>query len=153
MDNLTKHFKYFNEFDEDIQNLILSKIRKPQDKNLLNDIIDYKKSKELLFNRYEYNGYTYDSNDDMFYIYYQIDNDLIGYYNDYIALDKWVTIENIKKLERILSIKYKFIKNKDKTLKNILFSNNLSTNSRINILLGGLTIAERKSFISTVVLY
>jgi len=147
MDNLTKHFKYFNEFDEDIQNLILSKIRKPQDKNLLNDIIDYKKSKELLFNRYEYNGYTYDSNDDMFYIYYQIDNDLIGYYNDYIALDKWVTIENIKKLERILSIKYKFIKNKDKTLKNILFSNNLSTNSRINILLGGLTIAERKSFI------
>ena len=153
MDNLTKHFKYFNEFDEDIQNLILSKIRKPQDKNLLNDIIDYKKSKELLFNRYEYNGYTYDSNDDMFYIYYQIDNDLIGYYNDYIALDKWVTIENIKKLERILSIKYKFIKNKDKTLKNILFSNNLSTNSRINILLGGLTIAERKSFISTVVFY
>ena len=147
MDNLTKHFKYFNEFDEDIQNLILSKIRKPQDKNLLNDIIDYKKSKELLFNRYEYNGYTYDSNDDMFYIYYQIDNDLIGYYNDYIALDKWVTIENIKKLERILSIKYKFIKNKDKTLKNILFSNNLSTNSRINILLGGLTIAERKSFL------
>jgi len=89
----------------------------------------------------------------MFYIYYQIDNDLIGYYNDYIALDKWVTIENIKKLERILSIKYKFIKNKDKTLKNILFSNNLSTNSRINILLGGLTIAERKSFISTVVFY
>ena len=153
MDNLTKHFKYFNEFDEDIQNLILSKIRKPQDKNLLNDIIDYKKSKELLFNRYEYNGYTYDINDDMFYIYYQIDNDLIGYYNDYIALDKWVKIENIKKLERILSIKYKFIKNKDKTLKNILFSNNLSTNSRINILLGGLTIAERKSFISTVVFY
>jgi len=153
MDNLTKHFKYFNEFDEDIQNLILSKIRKPQDKNLLNDIIDYKKSKELLFNRYEYNGYTYDINDDMFYIYYQIDNDLIGYYNDYIALDNWVTIENIKKLERILSIKYKFIKNKDKTLKNILFSNNLSTNSRINILLGGLTIAERKSFISTVVFY
>ena len=32
--NIEKYFKYYNELDEDLQNLILSKIRYPQNKNL-----------------------------------------------------------------------------------------------------------------------
>jgi hypothetical protein len=42
----------FNELNSDLQNLILSKIRNPQNKNLLEDIIDYKKSKDNIFNKY-----------------------------------------------------------------------------------------------------
>tara|TARA_B110000858_G_scaffold8852_1_gene9412 strand:+ start:2390 stop:2851 length:462 start_codon:yes stop_codon:yes gene_type:complete len=141
---------YFNDLlYEDLQNLILSKIRKPQNKDLLNDIIDYKKSKDIIFNKYVNNGFTYDI-DNTFYIYYQIENDLMGYYNEDIALLDWITIKNIEKLERILSIKYKLENNKDKTLDDIFILNNMSSNSRINILLGSLTISERESFINNI---
>ena len=141
---------YFNDLlYEDLQNLILSKIRKPQNKDLLNDIIDYKKSKDIIFNKYVNNGFTYDI-DNTFYIYYQIENDLMGYYNEDIALLDWITIKNIEKLERILSIKYKLENNKNKTLDDIFILNNMSSNSRINILLGSLTISERESFINNI---
>ena len=62
---------FFNELNSDLQNLILSKIRNPQDKNLLEDIIDYKKSKDNIFNKYFNKGYDYDENSE-FYIYYHL---------------------------------------------------------------------------------
>ncbi len=43
MSDLSKCFKYYNELDDDLKNLVLSKIRNPQNKELLDDIIkEYK---------------------------------------------------------------------------------------------------------------
>ena len=40
--DLSNYFKYFNELDEDLQNLIISKIKYPISKELDVDIINYK---------------------------------------------------------------------------------------------------------------
>jgi hypothetical protein len=84
----------------------------------------------------------------MFYIYYQIENDLIRYFNDDVATNDLITEKNISKLERILSIKNKLEKNKKKTLDSLMDAmDNLNVISRINILIGALTCEERKQFL------
>lgn len=145
--NIEKYFKYYNELDEDLQNLILSKIRYPQNKNLQLDIINYNVSKEKIINKYLKMGYDYDI-DNEFYIYFQIENDLIRYFNDDIATMNGITETNIEKLERILSIRKKMnSKSKSLIATNLMYKNNISANMRINILIGCLTINERDDFI------
>lgn len=145
--NIEKYFKYYNELDEDLQNLILSKIRYPQNKNLQLDIINYNVSKEKIINKYLKKGYDYDI-DNEFYIYFQIENDLIRYFNDDIATMNGITETNIEKLERILSIRKKMnSKSKSLIATNLMYKNNISANMRINILIGCLTINERDDFI------
>ena len=128
--DISKHFKYFYDLNEDLQTLILSKIRNPINKDLEADIIDYKDVKETIIAEYEKMGYDYDI-DGMFYIYYQIENDLIRFFNDDVATMDLITENNIKKLERILSIKNK--KNAIDSLMNA--KDNLNVISRINILI------------------
>ena len=140
--DISKHFKYFNYLNEDLQTLILSKIRNPINKDLEADIIDYKDVKETIIAEYEKMGYDYDI-DGMFYIYYQIENDLIRFFNDDVATMDLITENNIKKLERILSIKNK--KNAIDILMNA--KDNLNVISRINILIGALTRKEREQFL------
>ena len=140
--DISKHFKYFNYLNEDLQTLILSKIRNPINKDLEADIIDYKDVKETIIAEYEKMGYDYDI-DGMFYIYYQIENDLIRFFNDDVATMDLITENNIKKLERILSIKNK--KNAIDSLMNA--KDNLNVISRINILIGALTSKEREQFL------
>ena len=92
-------------------------------------------------------GFDYDI-DGMFYIYYQIENDLIRFFNDDIATMDFITEKNIKKMERILSIKKKLEKNKKKTIDCLMNStDSLQVNSRINILIGALTCEERSKFL------
>jgi hypothetical protein len=138
----------FNELNSDLQNLILSKIRNPQNKNLLEDIIDYKKSKDNIFNKYFNKGYDYDVNSE-FYIYYQIENDLLRYFNDDYGTMYCITEKNIEKLERILSIKKKMEKkNKILIAREIMNNNTINVNMRINMLLGCLKKNEREEFLN-----
>ena len=146
--NIEKHFKYYNDLDEDLQNIILSKIRHPQNKNLQLDIINYNISKEKIINKYLKMGYDYDI-DNEFYIYFQIENDLIRYFNDDVATMNGITETNIEKLERILSIRKKMnSKSKSLIATNLMYKNNITANMRINILIGCLTINERNDFIN-----
>ena len=145
--DITRHFAYFNDLNPDLQTLILSKIRNPISKDLEADIIDYKDVKETIIAEYEKMGYDYDI-DGMFYIYYQIENDLIRFFNDDVATMDLITENNIKKLERILSIKNKLAKNKDNVITSLMNSNdNLNVISRINILIGAMTCEERRQFL------
>ncbi len=107
--DLSKYFKYYDNLNEDLQNLILSKIRYPISKELDVDIVNFKTFKEDVINTYLKKGFDYDI-DGMFYIYYQIENDLIRFFNDDIATMDFITEKNIKKMERILSIKKKIRK-------------------------------------------
>ena len=144
---LSKYFKYYDNLNEDLQNLILSKIRYPISKELDIDIVNFKTFKEDVINTYLKKGFDYDI-DGMFYIYYQIENDLIRFFNDDIATMDFITKKNIKKMERILSIKKKLEKNKKKTIDCLMKStDSLQVNSRINILIGALTCEERSKFL------
>ena len=145
--DITRHFAYFNDLNPDLQTLILSKIRNPINKDLEADIIDYKDVKETIIAEYEKMGYDYDI-DGMFYIYYQIENDLIRFFNDDVATNDLITENNISKLERILSIKNKLAKNKDNVITSLMNSNdNIKLFSRINILIGTMTCEERRQFL------
>ena len=145
--DITRHFAYFNDLNLDLQTLILSKIRNPISKDLEADIIDYKDAKENIIAEYEKKGYDYDV-DGLFYIYYQIENDLIRFFNDDVATNDLITENNISKLERILSIKNKLEKNKDNVITSLMNSNdNLKLFSRINILIGAMTCEERQQFL------
>lgn len=139
-------FDYFNNLTEDLQNEILKNIRNPQNKNLLNDIEDFNKSKEKVFNKYYKIGYD-DDIDSEFYINYKVENDLLGFYNDNYPLIDGIKETNLEKLNRILSIKNKLNKNRNLVLYNMLLNNDMNVNKRINILLGALTINERQKFI------
>jgi len=145
--DITQHFAYFNDLNPDLQTLILSKIRNPISKDLEADIIDYKDIKETIIAEYEKKGYDYDI-EGMFYIYSQIENDLIRYFNDDIATMDLITEKNIEKMERILSIKIKLEKNKKNAIYCLMDAkDNLNVISRINILIGALTLKERKQFL------
>jgi len=145
--DITNYFKYFNELNIDLQDLIISKIKNPINKDLDADIVNYKKFKDDIIDKYLKKGYDYDI-DGMFYINYQIENDLIRFFNDDVATMEFITDNNIKKLERILSIKNKLEKNKEGVTNSLMnSSDNLHTISRINILIGALTCEEREQFL------
>ena len=145
--DITKHFKYFNDLNIDLQNLIISKIKHPISKDLDADIVNYKIFKDDMIDKYVEKGYDYDI-DGMFYIYYQIENDLLRFFNDDVATMDLITENNIRKLERILSIKNKLEKNKESVTNTLMnSSDNLHTISRINILIGALTCEEREKFL------
>lgn len=144
--NINNYFKYFDKLNYDLQNEILSKIRKSQNKNLLEDITNFKKAKKEIFEKYENNNCNYDINSESF-IYFQIESDLIKYFNDDITTLYGITETNIEKLERILSIKLKMKKNKALIATKMMIDNKISVNKRINMLIGALTIKERQNFI------
>jgi hypothetical protein len=145
--DITNHFKYFNDLNVDLQDLIISKIKHPISKDLDADIVNYKKFKDDMIDKYVKKGYDYDI-DGMFYINYQIENDLLRFFNDDVATMECITDNNIKKLERILSIKNKLEKNKESVTNRLInSSDNINTISRINILIGALTCEEREKFL------
>jgi hypothetical protein len=145
--DISQHFSYFYELNEDLQAFILSKIRHPISKELDADIINYKDTKATIIAEYEKKGYDYEIEGD-FYIYYQIENDLIRFFNDDVATMDLITENNIRKLERILSIKNKLEKNKKNAIDTLMNANDtINIMSRINILIGALTCEERQQFL------
>tara|TARA_B110000444_G_scaffold207871_1_gene202028 strand:+ start:820 stop:1308 length:489 start_codon:yes stop_codon:yes gene_type:complete len=150
--DLSKHFKYYYELDDDLKNIVLSKIRNPQNKELLNDIISYKKQKEIIYEKYFKNGFEYtDDYGDDINIYGWIENDLSGYYNNEIAYIDNIVPSNIDKLLRQYSYKIKReIKGETNTLFNYHLNNKIDAKSKINRYIGNLTINEREEFISKI---
>ena len=149
---ISKYFKYFNELDDDLKNIVLSKIRKPQNKELLNDIISYKKQKDIIYEKYLENGfeYTEDYGDDL-NIYGWIENDLSGYYNNDIAYMDEIVDCNIDKLLRLYCYKIKSkIKGEENTIFNYYLNSKIDAKSKINRYIGNLTINEREEFISKI---
>jgi hypothetical protein len=145
--DITKHFKYFNDLNIDLQDLIISKIKHPISKDLDTDIVNYKIFKDDMIDKYVEKGYDYDI-DGMFYIYYQIENDLLRFFNDDVATMDLITENNIRKLERILSIKIKWEKNKNNVCNSLMNANDtINIMSRINILIAALTCEERQQFL------
>jgi hypothetical protein len=145
--DISRHFSYFYELNEDLQALILSKIRHPISKELDADIINYKDTKATIIAEYEKKGYDYEIEGN-FYIYYQIENDLIRFFNDDVATMDLITENNIRKLERILSIKNKLEKNKKNAIDTLMNANDtINIMSRINILIGTMTCEERQQFL------
>lgn len=150
--NLSKHFKYYEELDDDLKNIVLSKIRNSQNKELLNDIVSYKKQKDIIYNKYLENGFEYtDDYGDDFNIYGWIENDLSGYYNNNIAYIDNITELNIDKLSRQYCYKIKSaIKGETNSIFNYHLNNKIDAISKINRYIGNLTIDERNDFISKI---
>lgn len=141
-------FKYFEELDNDLKNYVLSKVRNPQNKNLLDDIVNYNKTKKIIYDIYESKGLEYTDNlTDDFNIHAWVENDLMSFYNDNIPLNDNITENNLKKIEKIKAFQVKIEKNKSTALYNIMFNMNLNPINRINNLIGCLTINERNKFI------
>jgi len=150
--NLSKHFKYYEKLDDDLKNIVLSKIRNSQNKELLNDIVSYKKQKDIIYKKYLENGFEYtDDYGDDFNIYGWIENDLSGYYNNNIAYIDNITELNIDKLSRQYCYKIKSaIKGKTNSIFNYHLNNKIDAKSKINRYIGNLTIDERNDFISKI---
>jgi len=152
MNDLSKCFKYYNELDDDLKNLVLSKVRNNQNKELLDDIINFKKQKECIYNKYLENGFEYtDSYDDNVNIHGWIENDLTAYYNNDIAYIDDIINSNIDKLSRQLCFKIKKEK-KGETVAVYCYHLDITVNpiSKINRYIGNLTISERDDFISKI---
>jgi|TARA_B110000093_G_scaffold125898_1_gene134705 hypothetical protein len=153
MNELSNYFKYYDELDDDLKNIVLSKIRNPQNKELLHDIVSYKKQKDIIFKKYLQNGFEYTEDfGDNLNIYGWIDNDLLGYYNNDIVYNNNNIIDcNIDKLLRQYSYKIKSkIKGKTNTIFNYHLNNKINAKSKINRYIGNLTINERDEFISKI---
>ena len=150
--NLSKCFKYYEELDDDLKNIVLSKVRNPQNKELLNDIVSYKKQKDIIYEKYLENGfeYTEDYGDDL-NIYGWIENDLSGYYNNDIAYMDNIVDSNIDKLLRQNCYKIKSgIKGETNTIYNYHLNNKIDAKSKINRYIGNLRINEREEFINKI---
>lgn len=141
MNDLSKCFKYYNELDDDLKNLVLSKVRNPQNKELLNDIVNFKKQKDAIYKKYLENGFEYTDNyDDDFNIHAWIDNDLSIYYNN-----------NINKLTRQYCYRIKKEKKGEiDTIYNFHFNIKIDCKSKINRYIANLTIGEREDFINKI---
>tara|TARA_B100000795_G_C22802987_1_gene442975 strand:- start:4319 stop:4762 length:444 start_codon:yes stop_codon:yes gene_type:complete len=138
-----------NELPYDIQNIILSKIRNPQNKELLEDIKNFKNNKDIIFKIYEKNGYEYKCDySNEFNIYSIIDNDLMAYWNDDVAYMNGITEKNYNKMFRILSFKLKHDLNNEKSIYNFHMNYKIQLKSKINKYIGGLNVNERNGFIN-----
>jgi len=150
--DLNNCFKYYDELYEDLQNIILSKVRNPQNKNLLEDITNYKISKICIFKQYEKIGYEYnDDYTDDFNIYSIIDNDLMSFWNDDIAYMLKITDKNYNKMLRQLAFKIKNNNNSSIAIYNFHKNSNILPKTKINRYLAGLTVEERQDFISIII--
>lgn len=152
MCDLSKCFKYYNELDDDLKNLVLSKVRNNQNKELLDDIINFKKQKESIYKKYLENGFEYsDEYDDDLNIHAWIENDLTSYYNNDIDYIHDIIDSNIDKLSRQLCFK---IKKEKKGETDAVYHYHLNINinpiSKINRYIGNLTISERDDFIKKI---
>jgi len=90
----------YNKLPDDIKDIILNKyLIYPQKKELLNDIENFKKYKNIIYKIYKILGYEYNDNYiDDFNIYSVIDNDLMAFWNNDTAYIYGITDENYAKM-------------------------------------------------------
>jgi len=140
----------YNKLPDDIKDIILNKyLIYPQKKELLNDIENFKKYKNIIYKIYKILGYEYNDNYiDDFNIYSVIDNDLMAFWNNDTAYIYGITDENYAKMFRSLAFKIKNNCDSIKARHNFHLNINISPKTKINRYLAGLTLKERAKFIS-----
>lgn len=141
----------YDNLPDDIKYIILNKyLLYPQNKELLNDIENFKKYKDGIYSIYEHRGYEYNNDyTDDFNIYSVFDNDLMSFWNDDIAYNDSITNKNYEKMLRIMAFKIKNDCDSIKARHNFHLNIDISPKTKINRYLAGLTIEERAKFVST----
>jgi len=142
----------YDKLPDDIKEIILNKyLIYPQKKELLDDIANFTKMKNGIYEIYQLIGYEYtdDFTDDT-NIDAAIDNDLMAYWNDDIAYYQGISENNIKKMQRLLSYNIKSNLNTNLAKYNFHLSIKTSPKTKINRYLAGLNIEERKDFIKKI---
>ena len=141
MDNKVDHF-----FDKDIQHLIYSKIYYKQPKDLLDDIVNYHKSYNLIITKYKKHCLIddFDYSDD-FNLYVWLENDLCAFFNDNLDSYNITSLNNIKKIKRLKITNTKKFKD---LMHSFHLSFNIDIKTRVNRYIACLTIAERKLFMN-----
>ena len=101
--SILNKLSYLYNIPEDITNKIENYIIFPQNKNLLNDIKNFKIMKDKIYNEYSEQGFI-QNNDvlDEYNITSQFDTDLLYYFNDLKLYSEIITKNNINKVERLL---------------------------------------------------
>jgi hypothetical protein len=136
----------FDRLPDDLQHNVLINITYPQNSDLLEDIRDFKKSKEAIINSYLSNGYC--SNEDYnhnFNAFSWIENDLMRYWNDEISYINGISDNNYQKMSRLLAYRIKSNIDKDKALQKFHFTKGFPKH-RINVYIGCLSVDERREF-------
>jgi len=136
---------YLNKLPEDLQLDIYSRIKYPQNKNLILDIKTFYMVKKSIYSEYLSNVLSIDNED--YYnnnnIHSCIDNDLMGFFNDNIIYFDEKTKINEIRMNRILAyrIKYKLYNSKA----SFNFNRNAKTcpKTHINRYIGCLNVDER----------
>jgi hypothetical protein len=141
MDNKVDHF-----FDKDLQHLIYSKIYYKQPKDLLDDIVNYHKSYNLIITKYKKHCLIddFDYSDD-FNLYVWLENDLCAFFNDNLDSYNIISLNNIKKIKRLKITNTKKFKD---LMHSFHLSFNIDIKTRVNRYIACLTIAERKLFMN-----
>jgi len=142
----------YNNLPDDLQFLIVNKIIYKQNSNLLKDIVNYKKTKDIIFNKYSNIGFEFSENySNDFNAYASIENDLFSYFNDNMSTELGISNNNKIKMEKILAYKIiKNIKGEYNAINNFHFNPNIYIISRINRYIATLTPKERNQFINEI---
>ena len=106
---------------------------------LMDDIKNYKKCKEELFEYCENNGYTHN----------MIKEQIIYYMNDYSPCLYGISKNNYKKIRRLMA--YKIKEKKYIYLYSLILNNYNNPKTEINRYLGCLTIDERNTFMRDII--
>jgi len=137
---------YLNKLPEDLQLDIYSRIKYPQNKNLILDIKTFYMVKKSIYSEYLSNVSSNDNEEDYYNnnnIHSCIDNDLMRFFNDNINYFHEKTRINEIRMNRILAyrIKYKLYNNKA----TFNFDRNTKTcpKTHINRYIGCLNVDER----------
>lgn len=146
--SILNKLSYLYNIPDDITNKIENYIIFPQNKNLLNDIKNFKIMKDKIYNEYSEQGFI-QNNDvlDEYNITSQFDTDLLYYFNDLKLYSEIITKNNINKVERLLVYNLKKnIYGEKRALDNFHINFKIPIISRINRYLACLTIDERSDY-------
>jgi hypothetical protein len=142
----------YKKLPDDIKEIILNKyLIYPQKKELLDDIANFTKMKNGIYNIYQLIGYEYtdDFTDDI-NIDAAIDNDLMAYWNNDIAYYQGISNDNVNKMQRIFAYNVKSNLNADLAKYNFHLSIKTSPKTKINRYLAGLNTNERRDFVKKI---
>ena len=106
---------------------------------LMEDIMNYDKCKEELFEYCENNGYTHN----------MIKEQIIYYMNDYSPCLYGISKNNYKKIKRLVA--YRIKEKKFIYLYSLILNNDNNPKTEINRYLGCLTIDERNTFMRDII--
>jgi hypothetical protein len=106
---------------------------------LMEDIMNYNKCKEELFEYCENNGYTHN----------MIKEQIIYYMNDYSPCLYGISKNNYKKIKRLVA--YRIKEKKFIYLYSLILNNDNNPKTEINRYLGCLTIDERNTFMRDII--